>query len=96
VPGAFTPTCSSQAPGYIEKYDQFKAKGINEIYIITVNDAYVTKCVLSRDIVLFTCYFYSTYFVPVAFIRAWKEKLAPNGTRKSPDFLHSFFPLCTD
>ncbi|KAH9979582.1 Redoxin [Lactifluus volemus] len=43
VPGAFTPTCSSQAPGYIEKYEEFKAKGINEIYIIIVNDAYVTK-----------------------------------------------------
>ena len=46
MPGAFTPTCSSQAPGYIEKYEEFKAKGINEIYIVTVNDAYVTKCVL--------------------------------------------------
>ncbi len=46
MPGAFTPTCSSQAPGYIEKYDEFKAKGINEIYIITVNDVFVTKCVL--------------------------------------------------
>ena len=44
MPGAFTPTCSSQAPGYIEKYDEFKAKGINEIYIITVNDTFVTKC----------------------------------------------------
>jgi len=43
VPGAFTPTCSSQVPGYIEKYDEFKAKGINEIYIICVNDAFVTK-----------------------------------------------------
>ncbi|KAH9987239.1 Redoxin-domain-containing protein [Russula compacta] len=43
VPGAFTPTCSSQAPGYIEKYDQFKAKGINEVYIITVNDVFVTS-----------------------------------------------------
>jgi hypothetical protein len=46
VPGAFTPTCSSQAPGYIEKYDQFKAKGVNEIYILTVNDVFVTKCVV--------------------------------------------------
>ena len=64
MPGAFTPTCSSQAPGYIEKYDEFKAKGINEIYIITVNDAYVTKCVLSWNVVLFTCCFCSTYFIP--------------------------------
>jgi len=43
VPGAFTPTCHSHAPGYIEKYDEFKEKGINEIYIISVNDAFVTK-----------------------------------------------------
>jgi 2-Cys peroxiredoxin 5 len=47
VPGAFTPTCSSQVPGYIEKYDEFKAKGFNEIYIICVNDAFVTQCVLA-------------------------------------------------
>lgn len=45
VPGAFTPSCSSQAPAYIEKYEEFKAKGVNEIFIVTVNDAYVTKCV---------------------------------------------------
>jgi len=46
MPGAFMPTCSLQAPGYIEKYDEFQTKGINEIYIITVNDVFVTKCVL--------------------------------------------------
>ena len=45
MPGAFTPTCHSQVPGYIEKYDEFKARGVNEIYIITVNDVFVTKCV---------------------------------------------------
>lgn len=45
VPGAFTPSCSSQAPAYIEKYEEFKAKGIKEIFILTVNDTYVTKCV---------------------------------------------------
>jgi 2-Cys peroxiredoxin 5 len=43
VPGAFTPTCHSQAPGYIEKYDEFKAKGVNEIFIVSVNDVFVTK-----------------------------------------------------
>ncbi|KAI0067523.1 Redoxin [Artomyces pyxidatus] len=43
VPGAFTPPCSSHAPGYIEKYDEFKAKGVNEIFIVAVNDAFVTK-----------------------------------------------------
>jgi len=43
VPGAFTARCSLQAPRYIEKYDEFKAKGINEIYIISVNDVFVTN-----------------------------------------------------
>jgi hypothetical protein len=45
VPGAFTPTCHSQVPGYIEKHDEFKAKGINEIYVISVNDVFVIKYV---------------------------------------------------
>lgn len=39
--GAFTPPCSSQAPGYIEKYEEFKAKGVENVYIVTVNDAFV-------------------------------------------------------
>ncbi|KAI0309501.1 Redoxin [Amylostereum chailletii] len=43
VPGAFTPSCSSQAPGYIEKYQQFKDKGVNEVFILTVNDVFVVK-----------------------------------------------------
>ena len=42
VPGAFTPTCSTyQLPGFEEKYDEFKALGIDEIYCISVNDAFV-------------------------------------------------------
>jgi peroxiredoxin len=42
VPGAFTPTCSeSHAPGYIKAADQFKAKGIDEIWCISVNDPFV-------------------------------------------------------
>jgi peroxiredoxin len=42
VPGAFTPTCSEQhAPGYIKLADQFKAKGIDEIWCIAVNDPFV-------------------------------------------------------
>ena len=48
MPGAFTPTCHSQAPGYIENHDEFKANGINEIYIISVNDVFVTKYVFRR------------------------------------------------
>ncbi|KAG1750636.1 Redoxin-domain-containing protein [Suillus paluster] len=54
VPGAFTPPCSSQVPQYIADYDKFKAKGVNNIYVVAVNDAFVVK--------------------------AWKEKLAPQGT----------------
>jgi len=42
LPGAFTPTCSSQQlPGYDEKYDQIKALGIDEVYCLSVNDAFV-------------------------------------------------------
>ena len=42
LPGAFTPTCSSyQLPGFEEKYDEFSALGIDEIYCISVNDGFV-------------------------------------------------------
>ena len=42
LPGAFTPTCSSQQlPGFEEKYNEIKDKGIDEIYCISVNDAFV-------------------------------------------------------
>ena len=42
LPGAFTPTCSSQQlPGYEEKYDDFKALGIDEVYCLSVNDSFV-------------------------------------------------------
>ncbi|KAA8893311.1 Redoxin [Sphaerosporella brunnea] len=43
VPGAFTPPCSSQVPGYIANYPQFAAKGVKDIYVIAVNDVFVTK-----------------------------------------------------
>ncbi|KAF2216421.1 hypothetical protein CERZMDRAFT_56131 [Cercospora zeae-maydis SCOH1-5] len=43
VPGAFTPPCSSQVPGYVEKAEQFAAKGVTGIYIVAVNDAFTTK-----------------------------------------------------
>ncbi|KAF9520368.1 hypothetical protein BS47DRAFT_1336000 [Hydnum rufescens UP504] len=43
VPGAFTPACSSQVPGYLENFEKFQAKGIAGIYVITVNDAFVVK-----------------------------------------------------
>lgn len=42
LPGAFTPTCSVQhAPGYIDAYAQFKAAGVDEIWCVAVNDAFV-------------------------------------------------------
>ena len=42
LPGAFTPTCSSQQlPGYEKMYDELKAQGIDEIYCLSVNDAFV-------------------------------------------------------
>ncbi|KAH9475352.1 Peroxisomal membrane associated protein 20 [Psilocybe cubensis] len=56
VPGAFTTPCNGHIPPFIESYEEFKAKGVNAIYIFGVNDTFVTK--------------------------AWKEKLAPNGTRE--------------
>jgi len=42
LPGAFTPTCSTyQLPGFEEQYNDFKAKGIDAIYCVSVNDAFV-------------------------------------------------------
>jgi len=44
VPGAFTPTCSeAHLPGYVVHADQFKAKGVDIIACVAVNDAFVMK-----------------------------------------------------
>jgi peroxiredoxin len=41
LPGAFTPTCSStHLPGFEAKYDEIKSKGVDEIYCLSVNDAF--------------------------------------------------------
>ncbi len=41
LPGAFTPTCSStHLPGFEAKYDELKAKDVDEVYCVSVNDAF--------------------------------------------------------
>lgn len=42
LPGAFTPTCSAKhVPGYVENYAAFKEAGVDEVWCISVNDAFV-------------------------------------------------------
>ncbi len=42
LPGAFTPTCSAQhVPGFLDKLPELRAAGVDEVWCISVNDAYV-------------------------------------------------------
>jgi peroxiredoxin len=42
LPGAYTPTCSAKhVPGYLEKHAELKAAGVDEIWCLSVNDAFV-------------------------------------------------------
>jgi len=42
LPGAYTPTCSAKhVPSYLQHYDELKRKGVDEIWCLSVNDAFV-------------------------------------------------------
>jgi len=44
LPGAFTPTCSStHLPGYEAAYEEMKSLGVDEVYCMSVNDAFVMR-----------------------------------------------------
>eukprot|EP00999_Lentomonas_sp_LEN2_P000909 NODE_1909_length_700_cov_41.776614_g1859_i0.p1 GENE.NODE_1909_length_700_cov_41.776614_g1859_i0~~NODE_1909_length_700_cov_41.776614_g1859_i0.p1 ORF type:complete len:161 (-),score=46.69 NODE_1909_length_700_cov_41.776614_g1859_i0:133-615(-) len=50
IPGAFTPGChKTHMPGYVKDYDKFKAKGVDIIACIAVNDIFVMKAFVEAN-----------------------------------------------
>jgi peroxiredoxin len=52
LPGAFTPTCSTyQVPGFEDAYEEMRSLGIDEVYVVSVNDTFVMrKWMLDQEI----------------------------------------------
>ena len=44
----YSPNCNSQVPGYLEQYEAFKAKGVKDIYVVSVNDIFVMNAWKSK------------------------------------------------
>ena len=76
LPGAYTPTCSAKhLPGFIEHIDAFKAKGVDEIWCLSVNDPFVMAAwgeafktdgkirMLADTQVCFLFYYFTIYFI---------------------------------
>jgi 2-Cys peroxiredoxin 5 len=40
---SFSPSCSDQVPGYIKRYDEFKSKGVEDVYVVAINDMFVMQ-----------------------------------------------------
>jgi len=51
LPGAYTPTCSTyQVPGFVQHHEAIKALGVDDIYVLSVNDTFVMrKWMLEQD-----------------------------------------------